>query len=79
MGDEKWIYISVLKIVFSSSKNKLSDIKKTYIDISNEQKFDLLKLNIPKITLAVRTPSHDHIFLHFLSHFGEKEKRKTLT
>ena len=31
------------KISFSSPKNELSDVNKTYIDISNGQKFELLK------------------------------------
>ena len=37
-----------------------------------------LKLNNPNFTLTVRTPSDDHIFLHFLSHFGEKKISKGL-
>ena len=40
--------------------------------------FRSLKLNNPNFTLTVRTPSDDHIFLHFLSHFGEKKISKGL-
>ena len=29
-------------MIFSSPQNKLSDVNKTYIDISNGQKFELL-------------------------------------
>ena len=37
-----------------------------------------LKLNNPNFTLTVRTPSDDHTFLHFLSHFGKKKIEKCL-
>ena len=36
----------------------------------------LLKLNIYNFTLSVRTPSHYHIFIHCLSHFGKKNNKK---
>ena len=39
----------------------------------------MLKLNNPNFTLTVRPPSDDHIFLHFLSHFGEKKNIKKAT
>ena len=37
-----------------------------------------LKLNISNFTLTVRTPSDDHKFLHFLSHFEKKEVENVL-
>ena len=40
------------------------------------KKQETLKLNNPNFTLAVRTPSHYHIFLHFLSYFGKKKNIK---
>ena len=42
------------------------------------QQYKNLKLNNPNFTLTVCTPSDDHIFLHFLSHFGEKKISKGL-
>ena len=39
-GDEKMIFTSDRHL--SSSQNKLSDVNKTYINISNGQKFELL-------------------------------------
>jgi hypothetical protein len=38
-GDEK-IISSLLKIIFSSPKNKSSDVNKTYINISNGQNYN---------------------------------------
>ena len=32
-----------LKVILSSTKNKILDVNKTYIDISNGQKFELSK------------------------------------
>ena len=40
LGDEKMIFL-LLKMIFSSPKNKLSAVNKTYIDISTGQKFEL--------------------------------------
>jgi hypothetical protein len=34
-------FFLLLKIIFSSLKTKLSDVNKTYINVSNEQKFEL--------------------------------------
>ena len=34
--------VLLLKIIFSSQQNELSDLNKTYFDISNGQKFELL-------------------------------------
>ena len=41
-GDEKNWFQKLKKIIFSSHQNELSDLNKTYIDISNGQKFELL-------------------------------------
>ena len=41
-GDEKNWFQKFKKIIFSSHQNELSDVNKTYINISNGQKFELL-------------------------------------
>ena len=40
MSDDS--YLGYKKMIFSSPQNKLKDVSKTYIDISNWQKFELL-------------------------------------
>ena len=37
------IFFSLLKIIFLSTKNELSDVNKTYTNIGNRQKFELSK------------------------------------
>ena len=46
----------LLKIIFSSPKNKSSDVNKTYIDISNGQKFKLKYLPILKWLFIILPP-----------------------
>ena len=65
-----WNEKSCIRIIFLSLQNELSDANKTYIDVSNGQKFDLVLL---KMKLEMRL-SNDYAYKNAqTNNIGEKK------
>ena len=64
--------------LYTSTKFQATPFRRPILVIVKSERSKNLKLIIFNFTLIIRTPSHDHIFLHLLSCFWGKKIEKWL-